>query len=72
MTTAKGIARRTGVKKGLIKVSKNGPYLISGGIPLVEQIINIDAEGYPRGWRPGIKYPKKEAYSLCRCGRSKG
>jgi CDGSH-type Zn-finger protein len=72
MTIAKEVARRTRVKKGLIKVCKNGPYIISGGIPLVELIVNIDAEGYPHGWRQGIKYPMKETYSLCRCGRSKG
>ena len=70
MTIAKETAKET-AKKGLIRVSKNGPYLISADIPLIEQIINIDAEGYPRGWRQGREYPTKEAYSLCRCGRSK-
>ncbi len=29
-----------------IKVSKNGSYIILGGIPLGEQVIGIDAEGY--------------------------
>jgi CDGSH-type Zn-finger protein len=57
--------------KSKIRVTKNGPYLVSGGIPLVEQIIGIDAEGNPRGWRTGKKYPTQENYSLCRCGRSK-
>ena len=36
-----------------IKVGKNGPYVVSGGIPLNEQIIGIDAEGYSYEWREG-------------------
>ena len=31
-----------------IKVSKNGPYLISGGILLADEAIITDAEGYSR------------------------
>ena len=56
--------------KGKIKVSKNGPYLVSGGIPLSEQIIFIDSEGQSHGWREGKKYPLQENYALCRCGHS--
>jgi hypothetical protein len=37
--------------KKRIRVSKNGPYLVSGGIPLVEQIIVADAEGTANEWR---------------------
>jgi CDGSH-type Zn-finger protein len=54
-----------------IKVSKNGPYLVSGGIPLAEQIIVTDAEGYSREWRTGRKHLVQGNYALCRCGRSK-
>ena len=56
--------------KGKIKVSKNGPYLVSGGIPLSEQIIHIDSEGQSHGWREGKKYPLQKNYALCRCGNS--
>lgn len=56
--------------RGKIKVSKNGPYLVSGGIPLSEQIICIDSEGQSHGWREGKKYPLQENYALCRCGQS--
>ncbi len=28
-----------------IKVCKNGPYLVSGGIPLIKMIIGTDNEG---------------------------
>ena len=53
-----------------IKVSKNGPYLVSGGIPLAEQVIGTDAEGYSREWRAGRKHSVQGNYALCRCGKS--
>ena len=53
-----------------IKVSKNGPYLISGGIPILKQIITTDSEGTPIEWRAGTEYPSQKCV-LCRCGRSK-
>ena len=53
-----------------IKVSNNGPYLISSGIPLVEQVIVTDAEGYSCEWHTGRKHPVQGNYALCRCGKS--
>ncbi len=54
-----------------IKVQKNGPYTISGGIPLMDAIIVPDAQGLSVRWRRGKQYPVKEEYDLCRCGHSK-
>ena len=54
-----------------IKVSKNGPYLISGGIPIRKQVITTDSEGTPIEWRTSPKYPPQEKCALCRCGQSK-
>ncbi len=54
-----------------IRVSRNGPYLVSGGIPLAKQIIGIDAAGDSYKWSEGKKYPPKDNYALCRCGQSK-
>jgi len=54
-----------------IKVSKNGPYLISGRIPIQEQVITTDSEGTPIEWCAGTKYPPQEKCALCRCGQSK-
>lgn len=54
-----------------VKVSKNGPYIVSGGIPLEKQVIVINSEGLPCQWTEGDKYPQKETYALCRCGQSK-
>jgi len=53
-----------------IKVTMNGPYLASGGIPLAEQIICVDADNECHGWEEGQKYQVKENYALCRCGHS--
>jgi CDGSH-type Zn-finger protein len=53
-----------------IKISKNGPYLVSGGVPLSRQIIGIDANGYSYEWREGAQYPSPKNYALCRCGKS--
>ncbi len=54
-----------------IKVSKNGPYTISGGIPLKEGIIIRDKDGISYKWREGKEYPIQDKYELCRCGQSK-
>jgi CDGSH-type Zn-finger protein len=57
--------------KQRIRVSKDGPYLVSGGIPLVEQVVGTDTEGTSSKWLPGKKYPLQEKCGLCRCGQSK-
>jgi CDGSH-type Zn-finger protein/truncated hemoglobin YjbI len=44
-----------------IELSKDGPYRVTGGIPLV------DAEGNPE---PRVAGASTEHYSLCRCGHS--
>jgi CDGSH-type Zn-finger protein len=53
-----------------ITVSKDGPYLVSGDVPLAVQIITPDEKGYSHHWRKGIAYPMRENYLLCRCGKS--
>jgi len=53
-----------------ITVTKNGPYIVTGGVPLtVEEICNDD-EGYCRTWKTTKTYPVLEQYALCRCGHS--
>jgi CDGSH-type Zn-finger protein len=53
-----------------IKVSKNGPYLVEGGVPLIQEEICNDDEGYCRKWKEVTRYPVQETYALCRCGHS--
>jgi CDGSH-type Zn-finger protein len=54
-----------------ITVSENGPYLVSGQVPLFEQIIIVDKEGVPVEWGMGKKFTYQKACGLCRCGHSK-
>jgi hypothetical protein len=56
MVIKEGTENKAPNDKPKIKVSKNGPYLISGGIPLVKQIIGTNAEGDSCEWRTGNKY----------------
>ncbi len=54
-----------------IDVTKNGPYLVSGKVPISEQIIEVDESGVPAKWKEGKKFPTKEKCGLCRCGHTK-
>jgi len=54
-----------------IKILKNGPYMVSGSVPLIEEIMTTNEEGHVCQWSEGIKYPLKEKYTICRCGASK-
>jgi CDGSH-type Zn-finger protein len=56
-------------KKCNIKISKNGPYLVTGSVPLSEKI--IDSMGKINIFKDGRKLPQAEKYALCRCGKSK-
>lgn len=59
---------KTGPK---VVVTKNGPYLVSGAVPLSRQTIVADAEGGSEEWRETHPYPAQgEGYALCRCGHS--
>lgn len=51
-----------------IKIVKDGPYIVSGGVPLKEKIIRADGRAYV--YKEGRELPQSEQYSLCRCGKS--
>ncbi len=53
-----------------ITIQKNGPYLVSGSVPLSSQLITNDAQGFSHHWRTGVTYPLQKSYLLCRCGKS--
>lgn len=54
-----------------VSICKDGPYNVSGNLPMAKEIIVIGKEGEPEFWKKGEKYPDKEHYDLCRCGKSK-
>lgn len=59
------------MKEKKIRIVKNGPYLVSGKIPLAKEKITEDENGYLLKWEKISDYPKQENHSLCRCGESK-
>jgi CDGSH-type Zn-finger protein len=54
----------------MIEVKKNGPYLVSGRVPLAKEIIIRNEENIPVGWRKGKEFLIQDDYALCRCGKS--
>ena len=58
-------------KKYRLKVQKDGPYIIEGGIELIKEEIAVDDAGFSVGYREIKKYPSDESVSLCRCGKTK-
>ena len=55
---------------GKIAIMKDGPYIVSGGLPLAKEISVPDKDGVPIKWEHGESFPKQETYALCRCGAS--
>jgi len=53
-----------------IQITTDGPYLVSGNLPLSEQWIETNAQGESLEYREGKKYPEQAQYALCRCGQS--
>jgi len=53
-----------------ITITRNGPYLVQGSIPLAVQTIVSDSEGGSREWRESRAFAVKQEYRLCRCGQS--
>lgn len=55
-----------------IVVSKDGPYIVSGNVPLTMQIIAPNREGLSWDWKEAKQFEiTSPEYSLCRCGQSK-
>jgi CDGSH-type Zn-finger protein len=53
-----------------ITVSENGPYLVTGSVPMARQVIVADGEGNSTEWRQDADFETKASCALCRCGQS--
>lgn len=71
MKNKKALGSKAPLDDCKIQVSKNGPYLVSAGVPILKQTIICDSEGTSFEWRVDTKYPLQEKCALCRCGQSK-
>jgi len=57
--------------KAGIMVTRDGPYMVSGNVPMADQRIVCGEDGIPLKWEKGREYPRAETSALCRCGRSR-
>lgn len=53
-----------------IKVQPNGPYVVTGGVPLRTKEPVMSEHGEPMTWKTGEVVDDGVAYALCRCGGS--
>jgi CDGSH-type Zn-finger protein len=58
-------------KNQKVSIMKDGPYVVSGNIPLSKDLSVTEESGVPEKRKKGKKYPQQESYALCRCGESK-
>ncbi|KJS48986.1 MAG: iron-binding protein [Peptococcaceae bacterium BRH_c23] len=56
-------------KKYKLRILANGPYIVTGNVPLSEKI--IVSKGKINEFKDGRKLRQSEQYALCRCGESK-
>jgi CDGSH-type Zn-finger protein len=53
-----------------ITVTENGPYIVSGDVPLVRLEIVTNEQGESVAWRETARIEAPYRYMLCRCGHS--
>jgi CDGSH-type Zn-finger protein len=53
-----------------ITVIADGPYHVTGSVPLAVQTILVDEAGNSIDWQPGEQFETPQQYFLCRCGHS--
>lgn len=54
-----------------ITITKDGPYIVQGNVPLSEDAICPSSDGSHLEYHKVRDYDSQETYSLCRCGHSK-
>ena len=57
-------------KTGKIEILKDGPYLVSGNLPLNTETIGTNTAGESVRWQKGPAIECGDQYTLCRCGHS--
>jgi len=53
-----------------IKITQDGPYLVSGSLPLAEQALTVDSSGSTWDYEQLRELQTPDTYALCRCGQS--
>lgn len=52
-----------------ITILEDGPYIVTGNVPISEKIINPLRDGTYE-YKEGRQLPQSETYALCRCGET--
>jgi len=53
-----------------IKVAENGPYIVSGDVPVTVKTPVMSEHGEPLTWKTGPPTESRSRFALCRCGQS--
>ncbi len=53
-----------------VTVTRNGPYLVYGDVPVRLETIGVDDAGNSKRWIAGKAFEGGASYALCRCGHS--
>lgn len=53
-----------------VRIVTDGPYLVTGNLPLTKQTIGTNSTGESVEWVAGPVIPTPKQYALCRCGNS--
>lgn len=53
-----------------VRVTKDGPYLVAGELPIAKATIGANADGESIRWDWGKPLPTQKNAALCRCGHS--
>jgi len=53
-----------------IVIAPDGPYIVTGNIPLSKQTIGANDAGESQEWIEGEQFATPTTYALCRCGES--
>ena len=54
-----------------VTVTKDGPYIVAGDVPLLHATIEADANGGSDHWSEGAPLEHGSTFALCRCGGSR-
>jgi len=53
-----------------VVVTRDGPYVVHGYVPLVQKTQVVSEHGEPLTWKKVGRFEAPETYDLCRCGQS--
>jgi CDGSH-type Zn-finger protein len=57
--------------KARVTITRDGPYIVTGGVKLSEQVIATDSDGASQDWIETELPSAGLRFALCRCGHSK-